>query len=211
MALAPAPLGPSPLRWGRRAAPAAARPPVISRRPKAPPCPRTAAISPWRPLACPRLVLPPPACAYPAPAFFPESSPPDHSSHMWSMSMALTGFQLDLANGGALPPFSAIHPSTNLTVRASDGYPLPTASRPPCLLAILATSRSRVTFATMDAAATTSNRESALWCEPHIIPSRAACARGSLGRLSSQRPAPSGLDVEFELVALRPAAVLAHS
>ena len=81
------------------------------------------------------------------------------------MSMALTGLQLALAKGGAAPPPSAMHLSTNLTVRPSDGYPLPTAARPPCLLAILATSRSRVTFATMDAAATTSNRESALWCE----------------------------------------------
>ena len=79
--------------------------------------------------------------------------------------MALTGLQLALANGGASPPLSAIHLPTNLTVRPSDGYPLPTASRPPCRLAIFATSRSRVTFAIMDAAATTSNRESALWCE----------------------------------------------
>ena len=89
---------------------------------------------------------------------------------MASMSMALTGFQLDLANGGAVPPLSAIHFPTNLTVRPSDGYPLPTTSRPPCLLAILATSRSRTTFATMDAAATTSNRESALWCECTVQP-----------------------------------------
>ena len=89
---------------------------------------------------------------------------------MASMSMALTGLQLDLANGGAVPPLSAIHFPTNLTVRPSDGYPLPTTSRPPCLFAILATSRSRTTFATMDAAATTSNRESALWCECTVHP-----------------------------------------
>lgn len=86
------------------------------------------------------------------------------------MSMALTGLQLDLANGGAVPPLSAIHFPTNLTVRPSDGYPLPTASRPPCLLAILATSRSRTTFATIEAAATTANRESALWCECTVQP-----------------------------------------
>ena len=78
------------------------------------------------------------------------------------MSITLTGFQLDRANGGALP-LSAIHFPTNPTVRLSEGYPLPTVRRPPCLFAILAISLSRVTFATIDAAATTSNRESALW------------------------------------------------
>ena len=80
------------------------------------------------------------------------------------MSIILTGFQLDRANGGAPSP-PAIHFSTNPTVRLSDGYPLPTAPRPPCLRAIFAISRSRVTFAIIDAAATTSNLESALWLE----------------------------------------------